>query len=239
MKLKSIIVIYMILSTIPLRASGLDDLSRQVFSKVDRNSIFLWRQKFLNYSLAYVDRVEYNNFTSNAWRLEIKKPFDAYFIGGDVSYIDVTSTSASKELEDTAYRQYGKPSRLNIGIDGNFVVLEGISSKYWSFIPEMQFLLSISSRFGADFYTESFGDFGSLFQAEISSSLENELLETAPEGMIIDPRRFEIGIGLRLDAYQRNGIGLYFNWYSVFPLGSLEGATKRITEVSVGVQYAR
>lgn len=237
--LRSLITISILLFSTQTRASGLDDLSRQVYAKVDRNSIFLWRQKFLNYSLGYVDRVEYNNFTSNAYRLGIKKPFNAYFLGGDITYIDVSSTSAASELDDTAYRQYGKPSRLNLGFDANFVILEGIASKYWSFIPEMQFLLSISSRLSADFYTESFGDFSSLFQTEISSSLENELLETAPEGMIIDPRRFELSIGMRLDAYQRDGFGLYFNWYSVFPLGSLEGATSRITEVSIGVQYAR
>ncbi len=237
--LRILLTIYILIFATNTQASGLDDLSRQVYAKVDRNSIFLWRQKFLNYSLAYVDRVEYNNFTSNAYRLGIKKPFDAYFIGGDITYIDVSSTSAASELDDTAYRQYGKPSRLNLGFDGNFVVLEGISSKYWSFIPEMQFLLSISSRLSADFYTENFGDFSSLFQAEISSSLQNDLLESAPAGMIIDPRRFDFSIGMRLDAYQREGYGLYFNWYSVFPLGSLENATKRITEISIGVQYAR
>ena len=237
--MKYLLVIILLTTSVHSKASSLDDLSRQVFAKVDRSTIFLWRQKFLNYSLGYVDRVEYNNFTNNAVRLEIKKPFDAFSVGGDLTYISVSSTSASSELNDTAYRQYGKPSRLNLGADANFVFLEGVSSKYWSFIPELEFLLSASARFGADFYTETFGDFSSIFATEISSSLQNELLETSPDGMIIDPRRYEFGIGLRLDAYQRSGLGLYFNWFMVFPLGGLDGASTRITEISFGVQYAR
>ena len=68
--MKYLLVILLLTTSVHSKASSLDDLSRQVFAKVDRSTIFLWRQKFLNYSLGYVDRVEYNNFTNNAVRLE-------------------------------------------------------------------------------------------------------------------------------------------------------------------------
>ena len=94
----------------------------------------------------------------------------------------MSSTSAADELEDTAYRQYGKPSRLNLGFSGQFVFLEGIASRYWSFIPEMQFLLSFNGRFSTDLYLETIGNFSSILSSELSSSDQDEILEDAPEG---------------------------------------------------------
>ena len=223
-----------------------DDLSfnsfvDRVVGQAFRPTVFNWRKSSDMWLFEMGMPTELNNFESKRFSVLYRIPQDDYSWDLGIAWVNTKETLSSQKIGLTPYRQYGRPSRLELDGGLSVVLSEGISTFFPNFIGSNQIVLSAQVRFRYLSYLTQYKGlkakdfFNAFFTLEMQDKeLENIKSKRLP-GMEQDPAHYNFLWGERIDLYAKNGMS--------FSQGVLVGLTLSTRlglwwEYSIGIGYA-
>lgn len=222
---------------------GVSDLVDGTIGSASRPLRFDWRKASYGLSIMASNLAELNEFTS--WRLGGQTRFisDGFWVDLGLSWVFTRSTESSGQLARTPYRQWGRPSRVELDVDVALPLAEGIVTAWPSIFPAAELVLSANVGVRYLYYPGALsgagflGTLGGLLSAQLTSRELAHLDGHRAPGMAVDPARFGVLVGLNTDVYFGNGVFFYPRVLAAVPLNSVTHL-KLWWELTLGFGYA-
>lgn len=211
-----------------------------------RPSVHAWQESNFSLKLLYGQAAEMNNFSSENISLFLEIPTDVMHIQLGLRKSEVKSTTSSKSLALTPFKQAGHASRTEFIIGGKYPLMEGIASQLFNIIPQSQFVLNASSRVHFNLYPDATGQqsvgdqLQGLFKTEINGDEYQNILKNAPEGMHPSASRHSLAAGLSLDQYfplKEQALVISLEIFVLTDIHSGEGSLGQWMEYSLGAGF--
>lgn len=187
-------------------------LTERMIGSASKSVRFDWRKSPVAFGITGSELLERNNFGSTRLGGFVRMPLGNFL--GEVAVTNVFSwgTDSTEKLALTPYRQFGRPSRLELDFNLGHPIAEGVATALPGFIPAAEFVLSANVGFRYLFYPGGFRDesFGDVAAAVLTPRLTEDELQNLeyrrPGGMQIDSARYGLLAGLSTDVYFQPGI---------------------------------
>ncbi len=220
----------------------LETLLERSIAYAKRPSIVEWRKKAIILNLEMGQFIEYNNFDSSSWGLNLRFPFESFLVKSAVLKVVTDATEASQQVAKTPFQQAGRPSRWEWQNGIEFPVLEGIGNQLFSFIPTSQCVLSAVAQLNLNIYPKIASSpmdmLKGLYQTRLSTDQIKSLQEDAPASMRILRSRHNLGVGLQWDNYYKSGMSWNTRFMYERPVISLDDKMTAWYSVMFGAGYA-
>lgn len=189
----------------------LDALTERMIGTASKSVRFDWRKSTLGIGLIGSDLLERNNFGSTRLGLLARRPFGKFMGELAISRAFTWGTDSTEKLALTPYRQYGRPSRIELDVNVGYPLAEGVVTALPDFFPATELVFSANAGLRYLFYPGAmsgmkFQDVAtSLLAPRISDHELGQLESSRPGGMQIDPARYGLLAGISLDVYFGSG----------------------------------
>ncbi|MGQ0505948.1 MAG: hypothetical protein ACT4TC_11600 [Myxococcaceae bacterium] len=221
-------------------------LTERSIGEASRAVRFDWRKSKGGIGLIGSQFLELNNFNSGRIGLFTRTAFGHFMGELSVNGAFTGGTDSSRQLSLTPYRQYGRPSRLEIGANLAYPLVEGVGTARLGFIPATEWVFSVNGSLRYLFYPGSFKgmSFGEVAKGLLAPKLGDQELENIERlrtpGMRVDPARYALLTGFSLDVYFQNGAFLSPRVMAGLPLFSAinGGGLGLWWELSLGLGWA-
>ncbi len=210
---------------------AIDELAKQVLGKVTQPTHVNWHNHSLELAMHWGSYFEYNNFRTDVRGLLLRLPSDSVVFRLGIDQLKVMATESSRNLAQTRYRQWGRPSRYELKPGAALPLIDAMGFPQQSWMPGLQISLSALFSLHLAYYPEAPG-FG-----EMKAQDRNKLTRITPDGMEIAPERMWTTWGFETAIYSRSGIWLYIDTVT----SQLLLSSKNIPvsyEFALGVGYA-
>ncbi|HEX5751631.1 MAG TPA: hypothetical protein VFZ09_35745 [Archangium sp.] len=189
----------------------LDTLTERMIGAASKSVRFDWRKSTLGLGLIGSELLERNNFGSTRFGLMARRPFGKFMGEVALSRAFTWGTDSTDKLALTPYRQYGRPSRIELDVNVGYPLAEGVVTALPGFFPATELVFSANAGLRYLFYPGAMG--GMKFQDVATSLLAPRLTDhelgqleaSRPGGMQIDPARYGLLTGLSVDVYFGSG----------------------------------
>jgi hypothetical protein len=189
------------------RPIPLETLSTRSIGLVKRSAIYEWRKAAMIIDLQVGQPVEYNNFNSRSWHLELCFPQTSSYLRIGFHRTIVNDSKTSRELRETPYYQAGRASRWELSPAIAIPIQEGIGNQLFELVPPSQFVLAAVAELNFTFYQAN--DpllIKKVIKTRLSGEEKREGTEHAPQSMKLSGARHDVGIGLQWDNYFSTGV---------------------------------
>lgn len=189
----------------------LDALTERMIGTASKSVRFDWRKSTLGIGLIGSDLLERNNFGSTRLGLLARRPFGKFMGELAISRAFTWGTDSTEKLALTPYRQYGRPSRIELDVNVGYPLAEGVVTALPDFFPATELVFSANAGLRYLFYPGAmsgmkFQDVAtSLLAPRLSDHELGQLEPSRPGGMQIDPARYGLLAGISLDVYFGSG----------------------------------
>jgi hypothetical protein len=190
----------------------LDVLTERAIGTASRALRFDWRKTSLGVAATVSQLAELNNFWSGRVGGYLRTPASGLMLELGFTRVQTWSTESSQEVADTPYRQYGRPSRYEIDLNLEFPLAEGVVTAWPRFFPSSELVFSFTAGFRYLLYPDAFHGahfsdvVGAIFSPTLSTLEQQNLLQSRPPGMEVDPGRYGLMAGFTTDIYLQSGI---------------------------------
>ncbi|WPB81849.1 hypothetical protein KYC5002_22380 [Archangium violaceum] len=189
----------------------LDALTERMIGTASKSVRFDWRKSTLGIGLIGSELLERNNFGSTRLGLLARRPFGKLMGELAISRAFTWGTDSTEKLALTPYRQYGRPSRIELDVNVGYPLAEGVVTALPGFFPATELVFSANAGFRYLFYPGAMGGMKfqdvatSLLAPRLSDHELGQLESSRPGGMQIDPARYGLLAGISVDVYFGSG----------------------------------
>lgn len=208
---------------------------------VKRSAVFEWRESSVIVDFNFGQPIEYNNFNSKTFGLDLRFPQSSSYIRLGISKTIVTDSKTSRDLRATPYYQAGRATRWELSPAFELTIHEGIGNQLFSVIPPSQFVLAAVLEFNIAFYKTNDPLFiKRVASTRISGDEEESGYSGAPQSLKLSRARHDLGVGLQWDNYFASGFK--WNYRALFHYAPLAGShgseLKHWISFAIGAGYA-
>jgi hypothetical protein len=199
-------------STIERHRSPVEALTERTIGTASKSVRFDWRKSPAGLAVVGSELLERNNFGSTRVGGLVRRRMGDFMGEVAITRAITWETDSTRKLALTPYRQYGRPSRLELDVNLGYPLAEGVVTAWPSFFPAAEMVFSANAGFRYLFYPGALSgasllDIGRGIISPQLTELELQNLEaTRPPGMQIDPARYGLLAGLCLDVYLQPGL---------------------------------
>jgi hypothetical protein len=189
----------------------LEVLTERAIGTTSRPVRFDWRKSKVEVGATISQLDELNSFWSGRAGVLVRKPFGGLMGELALNRVQTWTTDNSRQLSETPYRQYGRPSRFELDVDLGFPLAEGVVTAWPRYFPSAELVFSFTAGFRYLFYPNAFSGAkfkdvaGAIFAPSLSSLEQQNLVSIAPPGMEVDPARYGLMAGFTTDIYLHSG----------------------------------
>lgn len=209
----------------------LEALTERPIGETSRAVRFDWRRSRIGFGVIGGTLLELNNFSSARIGGYVRKAFGNLMLDAGASYVGSWGSDASVKLSFTPYRQFARPSRLELEVNLGYAIAEGVVTSRPGLIPAAQLVLTANVGVRYMFYPGSVTGLpalellGALFNPRLSDREVNALEPVRLPGMQIDRARYALLAGFTLDVYFKPGVSLTPRVMMAIPVfGAIDGA---------------
>ncbi|MCU0695039.1 MAG: hypothetical protein MUC96_00770 [Myxococcaceae bacterium] len=201
-------------TTLERYRTPLEALTERPIGEASRAVRFDWRRSRIGFGVLGSSVVELNNFSSARIGGYVRKALGSFMLEGAVSYVHTWGSFATQQLSLTPYRQFARPSRLEVDVNLSYALAEGVVTPRVSFIPPAELVFSVTAGvrylyyFGSLTGVPAIEVLGALFNPAISDREADNLEGQRLPGMQIARTRYSVLTGFQLDLYLRPGIAV-------------------------------
>ncbi|MEN0064900.1 MAG: hypothetical protein AAGA48_22335 [Myxococcota bacterium] len=187
-------------------------LANRTIGTVSSKLAFNWRRTKIQVGGTGSFLFELNTFNSARIGALIRRPTNSVMIEFGVSYTRVWDSESSRQLAMTAFRQPGRPSRLELETQVAIPLAEGVVTAMPRWFPSAQLVFNATLGFRYSIYPTGYAELrpgqvaAALFQPALSEAELANLEEARLDAMAVDPARYGITAGFTNDIYFERGI---------------------------------
>ncbi len=192
--------------------TAFDALTERALGTASRAVRFDWRRTTVGFGVSSGIVLDLNNFSSGRVGGFARIPAGSFLIELAITRVISWGSASSYQLSLTPYRQYGRPSRVELDLNVSYPLFEGVATAKLGLIPAAQFVFSITAGLRYLYYPGSLSKMtapqvaGALFAPNLGdtevANMEPQLLPS----MQIDRGRYQIMAGFSLDVFFQPGL---------------------------------
>lgn len=189
-------------------------LNERKIGEASRAVRFDWRKSELGFGVEVSELLELNNFGSARFGGFLRRPLGSFLLELGVTWVFGSSSDSAQKLALTPYRQFGRPSRLEIDLNVGFPLAEGVATARLGFFPATELVFSVNAGLRYLFYPGALGGISAgdvlkdMFGLKLSQVEYDNLEKTRPAAMQIDGARYSVLVGFSVDVYLQPGLFL-------------------------------
>lgn len=200
-------------TALELQRTPFEALTERALGTASRAVRFDWRRTTVGFGVTSAALLELNNFASGRVGGFVRTPLGSNFML-ELAFTRVfTWGSTSSELLGlTPYRQYARPSRVELDLNASYALFEGVATARPGFIPAAQFVFSVSAGLRYLFYPGSLNNMsagevaGAIFAPGLGDTEVTNMNSQMLPGMQLDRSRYQVLAGFQLDVYFQPGL---------------------------------
>ncbi len=189
-----------------------DALTERALGTASRAVRFDWRRTSVGFGVSSSVLVELNNFASARVGAFGRIPVGSFMLELAFTRVFTWGSTSSYLLSLTPYRQYGRPSRVELDFNASYPLFEGVATARPGFIPAAEFVFSVTAGIRYLYYPGSLDKMtvgevgGALFAPVIGEREATNLKPQMPGAMELDRSRYSVLAGFSLDVYFQPGL---------------------------------
>ncbi len=187
-------------------------LTDHALGSASRAVRFDWRRSNVGFGVSSSILVELNNFASARVGGFVRIPTGNFMFELAVSRVFTWGSFSASQLALTPYRQYGRPSRVELDINASYALFEGVTTARLGFIPPAEMVFSITAGIRYLYYPGSLANMpagdvaGALFAPVMGETEVLNMKSQLVPGMQLDPSRYSLLAGFSLDLFFQPGL---------------------------------
>ncbi len=189
-----------------------DALTERALGTASRAVRFDWRRSTVGFGVSSSILAELNNFASGRVGGFARVPAGNLMVELAVTRVITWGSASSALLALTPYRQYGRPSRVELDINASYALFEGVGTGRFGFIPPTEMVFSATLGLRYLYYPGSLSNLsadrvaGALFAPVMSDPEIANMKDQLPAAMELDPSRYALLAGFTLDLFFQPGL---------------------------------
>jgi hypothetical protein len=199
-------------TTLERYRTPLDVLNERMIGTASRAVRFDWRKTKVGFGIVGSQLLELNNFGSARIGGFVRTPLGSLMFDFAVTRVITWGSESTEKLALTPYRQFGRPSRVELDFNLAYPLVEGVGTARLGFFPATELVFSLNAGLRYIYYPGSLSgaNAGEVFKAIFAPRLTNLELDnletTRPPGMRIDAGRYNLLLGFSLDFHFQTGV---------------------------------
>ena len=192
----------------------LEALTERPVGEASRAVRFDWRRSRVGFGVLASSLLELNNYSSFRIGGYVRKALGRFMLELAVTYAHTWGSFASEQLSLTPYRQFARPSRLEVDFNLSYALAEGVVTPRVAFLPSAELVFSATAGLRYLYYFGSLagvpaGDvLAALFNPRLSDREADNLEPQRLPAMQIARTRYSLLAGFQLDLYLRPGLAV-------------------------------
>ena len=188
-----------------------DALNDRKIGEASRAVRFDWRKATVGFGIVGSSLAEFNNFGSASFGGFVRTAVGSLIVELAVTWVFSWSDDSARKLALTPYRQFGRPARLEIGINAAFPLAEGVATPRTSFFPATELVFSLNAGLRYLYYPNALGTSnagqvaGAIFAPKLTQREFDYLENVRQPAMQVDGARYSLLAGFSLDVYFQTG----------------------------------
>jgi hypothetical protein len=201
-------------TTIERYRTPLEALTERPIGEASRAVRFDWRRSRIGFGVLGSSVIELNNFSSARIGGFVRKALGSFMLEGAVTYVHTWGSFASEQLSLTPYRQFARPSRLEVDVNLSYALAEGVVTPRVAFLPTAELVFSATAGVRYLYYFGSLRGvpavdvLAALFAPRVTDREADNLEGQRLPGMQIARTRYSVLAGFQVDLYLRPGISV-------------------------------
>ncbi|MCA2981326.1 MAG: hypothetical protein INH41_06275 [Myxococcaceae bacterium] len=233
-------------TTLERYRTPLEALTERPIGEASRAVRFDWRRSRVGFGVLGSSVIELNSFASARVGAYVRKALGNFMLEGAVTYVHTWGSFSTYQLSLTPFRQFARPSRLEVDVNLSYALAEGVVTPRVSFIPPAELVFSATAGlrylyyFGALAGVPATEVLAALFAPRVTDREADNLEPQRLPGMQVARTRYSVLAGFQLDLYLRPGLAVTPRVLVSLPVfGGLPGAgLSWWWELSLGVGAA-
>jgi hypothetical protein len=201
-------------TTLERYRTPLEALTERPIGEASRAVRFDWRRSRIGFGALTSSVIELNNYSSARIGGYVRKALGSFMLELAVTYVHTWGSFASEQLSLTPYRQFARPSRLEVDFNLSYALAEGVVTPRVAFLPSAELVFSATAGIRYLYYFGSLagvpaGDvLAALFNPRLSDREADNLEPQRLPAMQIARTRYSLLAGFQLDLYLRPGLAV-------------------------------
>lgn len=189
----------------------LDALIERTLGNTSRAVRFDWRSKAIGVGAFGSQVLELNNFGSARFGLLARRPWGSLMTELSLARVETWGSTSATRLSLTPYRQAGRPSRFELGLNVGYPLAEGVATARPGFFPATELVFSVNAELRYLYYPGALSGatFGQVARAALSPRLSAREMRNLEDdrlpAMDVDRGRYGLLVGFTFDIYFAKG----------------------------------